>query len=363
MATLSSSLRVLASVLVPCFALTGCIVSSEDAEMDEMDEMAEDSDLVNEADQAATACATTATFTYATSGDITTASISGVVVAWFTKGSYSVRMTGASRTLSSNVTGVPTITSTNWVRTLATPFDPATMTTTARSAWLNAARAVNCSTGTSDVLAIAYEYVEGKTKNAAYALGADFHDYLGTSWDPIDGNIVAADAKQLGDLDCSGFVRLVWGSRSNFTYNNVSAKIPLSLYSYAGALPRASKDQYQYGPGKAVIPFRTQASGAAAFNGYPTATELSKLQAGDMVFFDSTCDYTVTSPSCGTTWEAIAHAGIFTGVDSAGNYRFISSRQTADGPTVANTGGWSVFNNATGISGSYHKRFRAARRL
>ncbi|MDI3287744.1 hypothetical protein [Polyangium sp. 15x6] len=333
----------------------------EDVEPDDVDAKGKKSSG-NPSPQAGAACTTVATFKYATSGDVTTASINTTVVAWFTKGSYTVRMTGPSRTFSAGVTGVPSVTTTMWIRTLATPFDPVTMGTTARSAWLNAARVVNCVTGTSDILAVAYEYIEGASKDAAYANGADFHDYLGLSWDPADGNIVAADATQLGRIDCSGFLRLVFGFRANFLYSGLEAKIPMSFY-VPGTLTRASKDQYQSGPGKIIVPFRTQPTGAVAFNGTPTTTELSAIQVGDIVFFDSSCDYAVSSPSCGTDWTSISHTGIYVGQDSANNARFLSSRSTANGPTVANTGGWSVFNNATGISGTYPKRFRGARRF
>ena len=312
--------------------------------------------------QAGAACTVAATFKYATSGDVTTASINSTVVAWFTKGAYTVRMTGPSRTFSAGVTSVPSVTTTMWIRTLTTPFDPVTMGTTARSAWLNAARIVNCVTGTSDILAVAYEYIEGASKDAGYANGADYHDFLGIPWDPIDANIIAADTTQHGKIDCSGYLRLIFGQHANFLYNGVEAKIPMSLY-VKGTLTRSSKDQYQSGPGKILVPFRTQPTGATAFNGTPTATELAAIEVGDIVFFDSSCDYAVSTPSCGADWTSIGHTGIYVGRDTLNNARFLSSRSTANGPTVANTGGWSVFNNATGISGTYPKRFRGARRF
>ncbi len=333
----------------------------EDTELEE-DEPGNPKKPGHPSTQVGTACTASATFKFATSGDVTTASISGTSVAWFTRGAYSVRMAGPSRTFSAGVSGVPAVTTTMWVRTLTTPFDPTAMGTTARSAWLNAARAVNCTGGTTDILAIAYEYIEGGPKDAGYANGADFQDYLGISWDPLDGSVVAPDPTQLGLLDCSGYLRLVFGERTNFLYNGISAKIPLSFYQ-AGTLTRASEDQYQSGPGKIIVPFRTQPAGAAAFNGAPTATELATIQVGDIVFFDSNCDYTVTSPSCETDWNAIGHTGIYVGRDSSNNARFLSARSTAAGPTVANTGGWSVFNDAVGVSGTYPKRFRAARRF
>jgi hypothetical protein len=56
---------------------------------------------------------------------------------------------------------------------------------------------------------------------------------------------------------------------------------------------------------------------------------------------------------------AIDHVGLYLGKDSAGNYRFISSRKTVNGPTMGDVGGKSVLNG----TGLYAKTFVAARRL
>jgi cell wall-associated NlpC family hydrolase len=73
------------------------------------------------------------------------------------------------------------------------------------------------------------------------------------------------------------------------------------------------------------------------------------LQAGDLVFFDA-------DPIDG---PAIDHVGMFIGVDSVGNRRFISSRKGANGPTLGDVRGASVLDGP----GLYAKSFRSARRL
>ena len=73
------------------------------------------------------------------------------------------------------------------------------------------------------------------------------------------------------------------------------------------------------------------------------------LQAGDLVFFDAST----------TDGTQIDHAGIYLGSDSSGRARFISSRQTADGPTLGDVGGASILTG----TGYWATAFRAVRRL
>ena len=341
-----------------CLALPGCIL-----ERPEEPEMAVgEGELAVSSLRPPSACATSATFKFSTSGDITTAWIGGTEVAWFTEGAYTVRMAGPLRTF---VVGapVPLITTTQWVRTLAAPFDSAAMSTKDLRAWLDAARAENCTTGTPDILALAFEYTEGTPNDAGYEFGADFHDYLGVDWDAPDANLIAAEPAQLGKLDCSGYMRLVFGERTNFVHEGVDTRIPLSLHERAGSIPRTSREQYRSGPGKIVVPFRTEPPGAAPFHGEPTPEELAAIEVGDLVFFDTACEYDALVPSCGADWTTISHIGLYVGEDALGNRRFLSSRIVADGPTVANTGGFSIFNATPGVSHAYPRWFRAARRF
>jgi hypothetical protein len=50
---------------------------------------------------------------------------------------------------------------------------------------------------------------------------------------------------------------------------------------------------------------------------------------------------------------------MYLGIDSGGHHRFISSRKTANGPTLGDTGGRSILDG----TGFYAVAFRSARRL
>jgi len=50
---------------------------------------------------------------------------------------------------------------------------------------------------------------------------------------------------------------------------------------------------------------------------------------------------------------------MYLGVDSGGHHRFVSSRKTANGPTLGDLGGKSLLDG----TGHYAVSFRAARRL
>jgi cell wall-associated NlpC family hydrolase len=79
-------------------------------------------------------------------------------------------------------------------------------------------------------------------------------------------------------------------------------------------------------------------------------TDFSHLAPGDLVFFHAKTE---------AHYPQIDHIGMYLGQDTAGNYRFISSRQKADGPTMGDFGGNSLLNG----KGLYAQAFRAARRL
>jgi cell wall-associated NlpC family hydrolase len=314
------------------------------------------------------------TYTFTRAAPYKRALLNGQVVATFTDNAYTVVMQGAnssdvgapSRTFNSSDS--PSITHRYWVRTLSSRFTTTGWTETQMRDWLRLARNVNCR-GHQDILSISFEYDEGSTNSynssgkliasdAGYQFSCDFHDYLGDSWTSTDGYTRSPDSTCLGDLDCSGYVRLVYGYRNNFTEASYYADLPLSVSTTDGsAVPRESHNMFQYGPGYALIGYRagsTVSSGVC--NGTPTSTELSRLLPGDLVFFD-------LDQTCGSTFSAINHVGIFVGVDANGGYRFISSRNSYDGPTIkSGTNGWSIFNG--GQSSTWGAvRFRAARRL
>lgn len=265
-------------------------------------------------------------------------SSAGTWIATLTDGSRTVALAGPARTLTEP--GVDAyITSTSWVR-----LQPAPFTGTVDRAWLAAATADR----SPDVLAIALEYVAGAatttndvglviSSDASYGPmqidgtrkeGSDWNDYQGIDA-TYAGVVDRSEPAQIGSLDCSGFLRMLWGIRHN---------IPLTLDPDGVALPRRAVQMAASAPGVLVVRNRgTQ------------VTDFRLLQPGDLVFFDAASDD-------GTD---IDHAGMYLGVDSRGGHRFVSSRKSIDGPTMGDYRGRSVLDG----TGLYATSFRAVRRL
>ena len=261
----------------------------------------------------------------------------GTWVATFTDGSRTVALAGPARTLAEP--GVDaTITSTTWVRLLATPFADKVDQT-----WLAAATADQ----SPDVLATSLEYVAGAatttdaglviSSDASYGPmqadgtrqeGSDWNDYQGVNA-TYAGIVDRPEPAQIGSLDCSGFLRMLWGIRNN---------IPLTLNPDGIALPRRAVQMAASAPGILVVQ-----------NQGRQVTDFRRLQPGDLVFFDAASDD-------GTD---IDHAGMYLGVDNGGSHRFVSSRKSIDGPTMGDHAGRSVLDG----TGLYATAFRAVRRL
>ena len=260
------------------------------------------------------------------------------VVATFATGARTVTVRGNKRTFAESTTSA-TVTTTTWVRLLGTPF-----TGSVDYGWL-AARLTDTS---DDVLEIARQYVTGAPQrtdatglrvagDASYGPlladgtrqeGADFNDYLGLPWTYASG-VDQAEDSQYGAIDCSGYIRTIFGYRGGMA---------LTLQPDGVGLPRRAVQMNDSAPGVMVVPY----TGARP-------SKLDRLLPGDLVFFDASTD----------DGPAIDHAGIYLGVDSAGAPRFVSSRKSADGPTMGDIRGKSVLSG----SGLYATSFRSARRL
>lgn len=228
----------------------------------------------------------------------------------------------------------PVITHNTWVRVLNEPF-----TGTWTAALADRVRAWATDTR-PDALAYAMMYVTGAPAVTSPALGgaqiageskygpndtdgtrmegADFHEYAGLGWTFVNGETVPVpDPKWQLCLDCSGFVRMVYGFHMgipmvrNLNFDGIN-------------LPRQTKNIGPSGPGIIVA----QAEG--------TAPPLTNLQIGDVPLFDAD----TSDPVAGQ----LDHNGIYIGTDTAGHPRFINSRKTPNGPTLADLGGSSTLD-------------------
>ncbi|MBB4911619.1 NlpC/P60 family protein [Actinophytocola algeriensis] len=269
----------------------------------------------------------------------------GAVLATFTDGARTVALTGPSRTLAEPRFTDATITTTTWVR-----LAPVVWTAGAEKAawfgqWFEAARKDT----SPDVLGVAMQYADGAedvrdddglvlhgdaifgpVEPAGYARleQSDFLDYLGISYAFPD---ISKEPKpdHWGALDCSGFVRMVYGYRLGYPMLGTNDPGP--------GLPRRAYAIAENGPGVALIPDK----GARV-------TTYDALQPGDLVFFE------VEGGE-----DELDHVGIFVGIDSDGHYRFMSSRERANGPTFGDLGGTSLLDDG----GMYSRGWRAARRI
>ena len=281
----------------------------------------------------------------------------GEWVATFTLGCYTVTLAGPARTFSETfrsqgATRTVTVTHRTWVRAAPGPVDA-----NVDERWLARALAANHA-GTPDALAIAMQYIKNAPPillgdlqiagDASYGPllpdgtrdeGSDFNDYLGLRWLYPADDPDRPEASQHRCLDCSGYIRMVWGYRHHLPDAGYPDTIPLSRRPQSNAtLPRRSFELYEGATGIILIE-----------NAGTQATDLDILDAGDLVFFDVESD----------DGARLDHVGMYLGTDVAGARRFISSRQTANGPTLADAGGRSILNG----TGTYARRFRAARRL
>jgi cell wall-associated NlpC family hydrolase len=260
----------------------------------------------------------------------------GSLLAELTDGSRTAVLRGPVRAWTEAATTTARIAGDRWVRLLPRAFD-GTFGIEER-AWLAAALGDR----SPDALAVAFQYgsaapdllidgrrIAGDARYGASA-GGDFNDYLGISWAYATWTDQPEPA-EYGWLDCSGFVRQVFGYRLG---------MPMSIgpTGSAATLPRRAADQLAGAPGRVVI-------GNAA----QQVTALRAVRPGDLVFFDA-------STSGGS---AIDHVGIVVGLDGAGHLRFISSRQKADGPTIGDLGGASILDG----TGYWARALRAVRRL
>ncbi|MCW5252205.1 hypothetical protein IBX28_17140 [Streptomyces sp. SHP 1-2] len=245
----------------------------------------------------------------------------------------------------------PVITHDTWVRVLPAPF------TGQWSPALAAQIQAWAADTTPDALAYAMMYVTGAPPVFDPRLGAgvqvagqskygpdgpdglrieggDFHDYMGVDWAFPNGESETAKAVELRCMDCSGFVRMVYG------YHMGLPMIRTRSADFNGInLPRQTKAIGPSGPGVIVA------------QAVDTAPPLTGLLPGDVPHFDAD----QTDPVAGQ----LDHNGIYLGVDQHGRPRFINSRKTPNAATFGDLGGASALDG----TGLYATSLRLIRRF
>lgn len=271
---------------------------------------------------------------------------SGAVLATFTDGARTVVINGPKRTFGEPAATPAAVNTTAWVRLIPEPWQAGAEQTSWFAPWLSQARADTA----PDVLAVATQYLAGapaekdakgvrfrgdatfgpvKPTGVGRSEQSDFYDYLGIDWSFPDGPQEKPDPTRYGAVDCSGFIRLVYGYRLGLPLlgtNNPGPGLPRRAYAIA-----------ESGPGVLLVP-----------NKLTRATNYGVLQPGDLVFFE-----VEDGP------DQLDHSGIYLGQDDRGHHRFISSRERIDGPTLGDVGGTSLLDDG----GHYSTAWRAARRL
>jgi cell wall-associated NlpC family hydrolase len=278
----------------------------------------------------------------------------GAMLATFTDGARTAVLTGPSRTFSEPSTTSATVTTDAWVRVLPAEWQQGMEQSTWFKGWFPKALGDT----SPDVFAVAFQYSSAGAPDKFTSSGlryagrahfgprnpgvvnelafkyhdekSDFYDYLGIPWTFADGSKAKPVKARYGDVDCSGFQRLLWGYRMGIPMHNTN--------SPGAGLPRRAFAIAAYGPGKLLIP-----------NTASRPTDLSILQPGDLLFFA----IIKSQPN------VIDHVGFYLGVDDAGHPRFYSSRSAADGPTMGDLAGRAVLDG----NDFYARGLRAARRL
>lgn len=257
---------------------------------------------------------------------------SGALVAELTHGSRTVRVTGPTRTFVEPASTKAKIVTNSWVHIADKPFDPRLLADETFAGWLLA----RLDKTMQDVLGCALDYITdaparitdnirvagdakfGYINEDSTRDGADFYDYLEIPWTWPDGTQSRPAAKWRRSLDCSGYLRLVYGYRMGMTLHRGNARV-------TEGLPRTAYAIAERAPSTLI---------AEAAEPDQAPRDLSKVAAGDLVFFALHAE----DPGL------ITHSGIVLGPDTDGDLRFVSSRQTIDGPTFGDVAGAGVLN-------------------
>ncbi|MGW2640858.1 NlpC/P60 family protein [Streptomyces sp. NPDC001348] len=280
----------------------------------------------------------------------------GTLVATFTDGASTAVLTGPSRTFAEPRTTSARVVTRSWVRLLPKAWARGAE----RSDWFRTWLRSRLGSRDPDILATAFDYVAGAPARKTAAgvtysgaarytpstpsdsgravrgkskerTGSDFYDYLGIPWTFPDAVTRRPEKDRARSVDSSGYVRLVYGYRSGFPLNSRDGAAGNGLQRTPDAIARGRL-------GVPVIPLTDRRPAV-----------IQQLQPGDLVYFK-----TRELPG-----GRIGHIGIYLGLDTADHPRFISSRKSANGPTMGDKGGTSRLDG----DGYYAQGLRGARRL
>ncbi|MCX5010757.1 C40 family peptidase [Streptomyces sp. NBC_00555] len=246
----------------------------------------------------------------------------------------------------------PAVTHDTWVRVLPEPFDgtwtsaleqtirgwagsPAPDVLAHAAMFLSGAPAVTTAAAPAAGKQVMGEAGYGYLDPQGYRYeGADFHEYMNLGWTFPDGTYTGPSSKQVGNLDCSGYTRMVYGF-------HMGIPVAAGEDTSKTRIPRKSRDMVDYAPGTRI----DQTDGTN-----PPAAQ--QLQPGDLLLFNADSgDDTVT--------VTVDHVGIYLGLDAAGKRRFLSSRKTGNGPTMSDLGGASLLDG----TGTYAKKLHTVHRI
>lgn len=270
----------------------------------------------------------------------------GALVAELTHGSRTVLLTGPQRTFTEPAATKAKIVTTSWVHVADDLFEPDQLGDERFAKWLLA----RVGKPADDVLACACDYITdapvrtrdgvryagdaefGYINEESTRDGADFYDYLGIPWTWPDGTTTRPAGQWRRALDCSGYLRLIYGYRMGMTLHRSNKRVDEGL-------PRTAYAIAERAPSTLI---------AEAEEPDEAPKDLSRVTAGDVVFFALHAE----DPGL------ITHCGIVLGRDGDGDLRFASSRSTINGPTFGDVAGDGIIN-----AGFFGERLRKVIRL
>lgn len=277
-------------------------------------------------------------------GETSVYDANGQILAVLTAGARTVTFIGPERTFTEVGSTVVTVRTHTWVRLAPKPWTPEA----AGEQWFRDFLRRYANSTDTDVLATVMQYMSGApvlhdeagtpyAGDAGFGLnrdedgvdGADFNDYLGVTWTFPGGDVRRPDPKWYRKLDCSGYLRLVFGYRSGVRL----------LWSPEGTegIPRTANAMATSGLGALVAAGRTPSEAPSS---------IDRLRPGDLVFFAL------------RSQTHVSHSGIYVGQDEKGRMRFMSSRPGPDGPTMGDSQ-----TRGTLEVGTFRERLRRVIRL